>query len=498
MSSRALRRLRQESQIDDDDDDDDNSLNSSSSSQLSEPRKKQSAFSSLLMMDDSDDSDSDDSATSGDGDDDNNNNDNDDDNSNDNGKEKIKTDLKQEKCNETEEEEKEKEEEGDSEDNFDAILSEFHEADKSQQQQQLETNMTGNHNNKKRNLHDATIPTWNMFVNDVDSRDYDLEYSLRSMLGGGSGVAAGGNNVNVTRVGGNGGGLRRNNIALQKRCLFAQGREEWGKRPSSYIGGGLGMDIVNVDTNTNDGEEDVCSELPWPYSDKEELSKFSALQGIQESSTWYKFQRSNTYAAKLQEFESFIATTGDISTLAMYISDNPFIVEPMIQLAMFFFHTRENEKGMDFVKRILWILECSSMSGFLPSATTSRYSNSSSDGRGGMRNPKFALVDFDAEENAGFFTVLNLFIRNSTMVGCVNTSLAVSRLLLSLDPLRDPIGILTVIDYFALATMKEKDYRFVIELIESNMVRMNKLIVVLGLFFFLQRLMCIFLDSHIS
>ena len=89
-----------------------------------------------------------------------------------------------------------------------------------------------------------------------------------------------------------------------------------------------------------------------------------------------------------------------------------------------------------------------------------------------MKSNKFCFMDCDAEENEIFFSTLYLFIRNSTMIGCVNTSLAASKLLLSLDPLRDPKGILTVMDYFALATLREEDYRFLIELVDSNMVRL--------------------------
>ena len=67
----------------------------------------------------------------------------------------------------------------------------------------------------------------------------------------GAGGIGGENGNNVVRVaGGNNGGGRRN-VTIQKRCLFAQGREEWGKRPSSYIGGGLGMDVVTFDSMKN-------------------------------------------------------------------------------------------------------------------------------------------------------------------------------------------------------------------------------------------------------
>ena len=64
------------------------------------------------------------------------------------------------------------------------------------------------------------------------------------------------------------------------------------------------------------------------------------------------------------------------------------------------------------------------------------------------------LMDQGKEENAGFFSALFRLMRTSCMVGCVATSLAVSRYILSLDPLRDPMGVLLTLDYFALGSMK--------------------------------------------
>jgi len=298
-------------------------------------------------------------------------------------------------------------------------------------------------------------------------------------------------------MGGGGGRGNRRNVTLQKRCLFAQGREEWGRRPSSYIGGGLGMeeiefrvpsDSINSEEKDDDDDDDekksdmkegeeegddintdeetnVKNYAPWPYSDPTVLP--TSQQYANSSSSWHKFQRSNTYTTKLEEFRSYVSTTGDINMLAMFVADNPFIIEPILQLAMFFFHTRENEKGLDLVKRILWIFECACTSGFLPSPTTSRQSNNNANCG---KKTKFMFMDQSLDANEIFFSTLNLFVKNSTMVGCVNTSLAGSRLLLSLDPLRDPMGVLLTMDYFSLATMKEVDYQFVINLIESEMI----------------------------
>ncbi len=509
MSSRALRRLREEklqealllastknqtidsNEEEDDelsesgeDDDDDQSSDASSIYEESGPvprKKTQSTFTTLLMMDDSDEDSSDEDSSDedsseeesvsdgkGGGYEGNEDNESEDEDSLGNEtKNKNKpaslqatkgTMKKKGKSIKANIDEQEKEEE-----DFDAILSEF-QADDIQNQKQ-----SAGANNGDIELNDGRGTLKHLLLNGIDTREYDLEYSLRSMLGGGGGAE---NVNNVVRVAGGGGG-RRKNVIIQKRCLFAQGREEWGKRPSSYIGGGLGMDVVTFGSTKNhedDSEDDESYEQtsptsqPWPYNNEQQILA-SSQHYIQHFSTWHAFQRSTTYASKLEEFETYISRTGDINTLAMFLIDNPFIVEPMLQLAMFFFHTRENEKGTELVKRILWILECACTSGFLPPATASSRQSSND-----AMSSKLMMMDHELEQNAIFFETLTLLVKNSSMVGCVNTSLAASRLLLSLDPLRDPMGMLMIMDYFALASLKEVNYKFVIKMIESEMV----------------------------
>jgi hypothetical protein len=53
---------------------------------------------------------------------------------------------------------------------------------------------------------------------------------------------------------------------------------------------------------------------------------------------------------------------------------------------------------------------------------------------------------------------------------CIRTSLAVSRFLLALDPLRDPTGILLLLDYFALMSQSNKYDQFLVNLVESKKV----------------------------
>jgi len=97
--------------------------------------------------------------------------------------------------------------------------------------------------------------------------------------------------------------------------------------------------------------------------------------------------------------------------------------------------------------------------------------NNNNNNNNNNNSKKMMLMDHGLEQNEGFFSVLFRYMQASCMVGCIKTSLAVSRFMLSLDPLRDPMGVLLVMDYFALASMKETNWKFLIHLVESKSVK---------------------------
>ena len=328
------------------------------------------------------------------------------------------------------------------EEDLDAILSEFQ-------------NDTVNENNANASNNKNVVATkYSVVLNNNDVRDYDIENALRNMLNGTPYSETQTNNANANANA----NARRNRRS--KNNMFARQRDDWGKRPSSFIGGGLGMNLTNlsdeaaaaaaaaaaVDPTKSEGKEPTL-DIPWPYNDESIVPT-----NIQQ---WYAFDRSSTYTDKINDYSKYIANTGDINTMAMYIADNPFVVEPMFHFANFFFSIGENDRGMELLKRILWVLESATLSSFL---------------RGHENDKVIHLMNGEKEENDVFFSALFRLAQTSCMIGCVPTSLAISRLLLSLDPMRDPCGVLMVLDYYALATMKEKDVQFLIDLVDADAV----------------------------
>ena len=124
---------------------------------------------------------------------------------------------------------------------------------------------------------------------------------------------------------------------------------------------------------------------------------------------------------------------------------------------------------MDLLKRVLWIYECAAPASFMPGGGRLQKQENNSTNNS---HSSPILMDQSKEENDGFFSALFRLMRTSCMVGCVATSLAVGRYILSLDPLRDPMGLLLTLDYFALNTVKEENARFLVDLVESGTVKL--------------------------
>jgi len=470
MSSRVLRRLREEQEREklaalelELEHGLDGVEEENMSEEEEEVRVKPSSFAYMMDDDDSDsdsDSDSEDNASSDD--------DGDDDNENDDMEEKIE---------DTEEEEED----------FDAILSEFKDLSQDANgngdpfDEYGNGNATGSTSTGTGTCSALGMAKHILLLQNNDTRDYDLDYAIRNMLHGTTATTT--TTTTSAAANKNKGPSRRS-----KKNLFAQHRDSWGKKPTSLIGGGIGMKTIDIDidmemkeecedgvaaaytatttatTTTTATSSSTTNGIPWPYTDDETLCPNHPQQSIQ----WYTFERSNTYTSMMNDYNTYIANSGDINALAMFVADNPFIVEPMFHLAMFFFSMGENERGIELIKRILWVLEHASLSTLMYPQDYKYKSKNTNTGAGAMT---MNLMQEGRKENEVFFAALFRLVQTSCMIGCVATSLATSRFLLSLDPWLDPMGVLLVMDYYALATRREDDIEFLIDLVESDVIK---------------------------
>jgi hypothetical protein len=266
----------------------------------------------------------------------------------------------------------------------------------------------------------------------MDPRDLDIDYVMRtSLMGTGT---DGINTSNKTRL------SRRGN--RQVISLFGPPKEEW-PRPPNYVGGGIGM--VSYD-DWNQDESNTPLSKPWPYSEFNEID-----ERCPPTSQWFTFSFSDNYQRDLSDFE-IIQASGDANALAMFVAHHPYIVQALLQLSQVLYQTRRHQEGLSILKRTLWVLECAALNSFL------------------KLDQQSGFLSYELEENQPFFDAVYRLIRVSYMGGLARTALAASRLLLSLDPLLDPMNVLLSMDYFALACNMESCDQWLVKLVESNRV----------------------------
>ncbi len=110
---------------------------------------------------------------------------------------------------------------------------------------------------------------------------------------------------------------------------------------------------------------------------------------------------------------------------------------------MVMYVVNDRARGHDLLRRCVFLYESALPSSVLPGGYAS---SGGGDGRE-------VLIDVDRNQlNAGYFAALFRVMQTSGMSGWYDNALATGRYLLSLDPQRDPMGVLLILDYYALAS----------------------------------------------
>ncbi|KAL7435471.1 hypothetical protein ACHAXM_004672 [Skeletonema potamos] len=354
------------------------------------------------------------------------------------------------------------EEEDDEDEDLDAILSDM----------KLQNQLTGDEteNNNDSSFRSSTIRSILLSrAHGYDTQDLDLDYAMRDLLGGAA--VAGGNPLFIDdddiiqqqlqqrgRNNRNRGGGRNNRRTVAKKYLFGKVKPEWGK-PPSFVGGGLGVKELTQEQMS----------MPWPYN---------VIGNDAPNAKWFTFQMSDTYLQINRKYEELLsnpqAGMQDPNLLAMFVADNPFFAETILQMAMVLYYVNDRRRGSDLLRRCMYLYETALPSSLLPS-------NNANDSE--VNHEIF--FDVDQKPNAGFFAALFRIMQTSGMSGCHPNALSVGRYLLSIDPLRDPMGVLLILDYYALASRRttalsdededgvEVGASFIVDLVESDKITIH-------------------------
>lgn len=248
---------------------------------------------------------------------------------------------------------------------FDAILSEFHANDTSLKM-----------------INDSTRPDnslaspFTKLLESLDARDFDYNLSMRNSMLHNRETAS---------------SLMRN----KKNPLFGPPVDGWGK-PPRFVGGGIGM------VNYNDVEEGDASShvIPWPYSSSAEKVDIST-----EQQHWCTFTHSNSFQRDLQDY-AVIQESGDLDALVMFVAHHPYVTAALLQLSNVCYQTNHNPEGLSFLRRCLWVFESSALASF----------------QARILQSKVVLMDMTKPENAEFFQGLFRLIQISHITGYVYAS----------------------------------------------------------------------------
>lgn len=155
----------------------------------------------------------------------------------------------------------------------------------------------------------------------------------------------------------------------------------------------------------------------------------------------FKFEWSKDYRQAQKRFHEAVET-GDPNALAGLLRRFPYHVDTLLQLHDAFQMTEEKDAALDLLERILYRFESSWIPSFDIISSTLSSSSSSS-----PSSP--SRLPYEHPENRSFHLAMLAYLQEVGKKGCSATALEFSKLLLSLD-LSDPLGILFLVDHFAL------------------------------------------------
>ncbi|OZJ05674.1 hypothetical protein BZG36_01441 [Bifiguratus adelaidae] len=190
-----------------------------------------------------------------------------------------------------------------------------------------------------------------------------------------------------------------------KRHLLATPRVDWPTKAPS----GIGMEPV-------------------------EMEGFSDL-------SFFEFIHSKDYQGVQRAFKNCVATM-DPNTLVILLQNHPYHVDTLLQLSEVAKHSGDWQAAGEFMERALYALE----KGF---------------------HPKFNLtsgrvrLDYRRMENRAFFLAVHRQVQFLARRGCWRTAFEFNRMLLSVDPVNDPLGALLSIDFYAA---KANQFEYIIQL----------------------------------
>lgn len=155
-----------------------------------------------------------------------------------------------------------------------------------------------------------------------------------------------------------------------------------------------------------------------------------ATEAAEAGVRYFRYAHEASYA-RIQDEYRISVNTHDPNVLVQLVSRHPYHVDTLLQLAELYRQMGELDRAAEQVERSLYILEGAWNVSFKPFDGTCR-------------------LNFDVLENRSLYIALFRYSQLLTRRGLHRTALEISKLLLNLDPEKDPMGMLMLADSYAL------------------------------------------------
>lgn len=176
-------------------------------------------------------------------------------------------------------------------------------------------------------------------------------------------------------------------------------------------------------------------------STEKATSSSSPKLGVNRNAVHFTFEHSTSYRVLQQRFLAAVESM-ESDNIIQIINQQPYHVDSLIQLSEMCKMSEDHAMGSELIEHALLALESSFHSAF------------------SLTNGNCRL-DYQRQENRCFFIVLFKHAQYLESRACSRTALELSKLILSLDPETDPLGMILLLDFYAL---RAKQYDWLIQL----------------------------------
>lgn len=169
-------------------------------------------------------------------------------------------------------------------------------------------------------------------------------------------------------------------------------------------------------------------------------NRLNTTRGVQ----WFVFEHSVAYRQLQHKFLKAVESL-DSDNIIKIINQQPYHVDSLIQMSELCKMSEDHAMASELIEHAILALETAFHSAFSLTTGNSR-------------------LDFNRQENRSLFIVLFKHAQYLEGRACARTALEVAKLILSFDPVSDPLAMILVLDYYAL---RAKQYEWLVQLYDE-------------------------------